>query len=47
MSLTKEPLTEGILRLSASLDRQELPAGLAELELNCHVNIVPNIATSD
>ncbi|KPJ94280.1 MAG: hypothetical protein AMJ55_06660 [Gammaproteobacteria bacterium SG8_15] len=47
MSLTKEPMAEGILKLSAGLDRYELPAGLAGSELNCHVNIVPNIATSD
>lgn len=47
MSLTKEPMTEGVLKLSASLDRHELPADLAGSELNCHVNIVPNIATSD
>jgi len=47
MSSNKEPMTDGILKLSASLDRYELPADLAGSELNCHVNIVPNIATAE
>jgi len=47
MSLNKEPLTEDILKLSASLDRYELPSDLPGSELNCHVNIVPKFTTSD
>ena len=40
-------MTDNILKLSASLDRYHLPADLPESELNCHINIAPNIATSD
>jgi ribosomal protein L7/L12/uncharacterized protein YegL len=40
-------MTDNILKLSARLDRYELPADLPDSEFNCHVNIVPNIATSD
>lgn len=40
-------MTDNILKLSARLDRYALPADLPESEFNCHVNIVPNIATSD
>jgi len=47
MSSNKESVPDGILKLSARLDRAELPADLAGSELNCLVNIVPNIATSD
>ena len=47
MSLNKEPNTDAILKLSASLDRYELPADLSGSELNCHVNIVPRFRTSD
>jgi len=47
MSSNKESLTDAVLKLSASLDRYELPADLPESELNCHVNIVPRFTTSD
>ncbi|WP_455200549.1 ribosomal protein L7/L12 [Kaarinaea lacus] len=47
MSLNKDPKTDAILKLSASLDRYELPADLDGSELNCHVNIVPRFTTSD
>jgi ribosomal protein L7/L12 len=47
MSSNKEPVIDGILKLSASLDRYELPADLAGSELNCHVNIVPKFTTND
>jgi len=40
-------MTDKVLKLSASLDRYELPADLSKSELNCLVNIAPNIATSD
>lgn len=40
-------MTDNILKLSARLDRHGLPADLPDSEFNCHVNIVPNIATSD
>ena len=40
-------MTDNILKLSARLDRNSLPADLATSELNCHVSIVPNITTSD
>jgi len=40
-------MTDNILKLSARLDRYNLPADLPQSELNCHVSIVPNIATSD
>jgi len=40
-------MTDHILKLSASLDRNNFPADLPALELNCHVNIASNIATSD
>ena len=47
MSLNKESETGDILKLSASLDRYELPADLHGSELNCHVNIVPRFTTGD
>ena len=47
MSSNKETVTEAVLKLSASLDRYELPADLSGSELNCHVNIVPRFTTSD
>ena len=47
MSSNKAPVTDTILKLSASLDRYELPADLSGSELNCHVNIVPKFTTSD
>lgn len=40
-------MTDAILKLSASLDRHELPADLSGSELNCHVNIVPRFNTND
>jgi ribosomal protein L7/L12/uncharacterized protein YegL len=40
-------MTDDILKLSASLDRYELPADLPKSEFSCHVNIVPDIATGD
>jgi len=40
-------MTDNILKLSARLDRYELPADLPTSELNCQVSIVPNIANSD
>ena len=40
-------MTDAILKLSASLDRYELPADLSGSEINCHVNIVPKFDTND
>ena len=47
MSSNKKPTTDAVLKLSASLDRYELPADLPGSPLNCHVNIVPQFTTSD
>jgi len=40
-------MTDNILKLSARLDRYNLPVDLPQSEFNCHVSIVPNIAMSD
>lgn len=47
MPSNKTPPTDAVLKLSARLDRYHLPSDLTGSQLNCHVNIVPNVATSE